>query len=114
MTTIAKDETPAIPATSATTVGTAGSTFTATADTGECSANATTATTASPAPGDPVACFVSDILQCYRSLSELPALDPCPQVDALFGQLVHLCRQTPADATAARVGVPSLTYLTLY
>lgn len=52
-------------------------------------------------------CIVSDILACYCSLSEVDTLDPCPYVDALFGRLVHLCLQTPADATTARVGVSS-------
>lgn len=53
--------------------------------------------------GDPVAYLISDILACYYSLSNLPTLDPSPPVDALFGQLVHLCRQTPSDAATARV-----------
>lgn len=56
--------------------------------------------------GDPVACLISDILACYYSLSNLPTLDPSPQVDALFGQLVHSCRQTSSDATTAKVCVP--------
>lgn len=56
--------------------------------------------------GDPVAFLISDILACYYSLSNLPTLDPSPPVDALFGQLVHLCRQTPSDAATARVCIP--------
>ena len=59
----------------------------------------------SPYSGDDVSCLINEILTCYWALSELPALDPCPQVDALFGRLILLCRQTPDDATAAKVGV---------
>lgn len=70
-------------------------------------AASTTGTVGSDDTGHPVACLVSDILACYASVSNLPTLDPSPQVDALFGQLVHLCRQTPTDATTARVCVPS-------
>lgn len=74
----------------------------------------TTADTAdgTGAPGDAVAsCLVSGILACYDSLSKFATLDPCPAVDSLFGKLVHLCRQTPTDATTARVCVSCLFFL---
>lgn len=51
----------------------------------------------------PITPSISEILACYRGLSTLATLDPSPQVDALFGRLVYLCRQTPDNATAAKV-----------
>ena len=58
---------------------------------------------AMPPPQAPITPSISEILACYRGLSKLATLDPSPQVDALFGRLVYLCRQTPDNATAAKV-----------
>lgn len=64
--------------------------------------NYNSGTTTSPPPA-PITPSISEILACYRGLSTLATLDPSPQVDALFGRLVYLCRQTPDNATAAKV-----------
>ena len=66
------------------------------------STNGTTVTAMSPSQA-PITPSISEILAIYRGLSKLATLDPSPQVDALFGRLVYLCRQTPDNATAAKV-----------
>lgn len=57
----------------------------------------------------PITPSISEILACYRGLSKMATLDPSPQVDALFGRLVYLCRQTPDNATAAKVSTYALS-----
>lgn len=58
-----------------------------------------------------LACFhIKDILACFLALSQLPDLNPSPEVDSLFGKLVHLCRQMPGERIVNKVNLtlPSL------
>lgn len=55
----------------------------------------------------------ADILSCYGALCKLSSLDPSPQVNALFGELVGLCRQTPNEVTTDMVSAFSLCFLHL-
>lgn len=61
--------------------------------------------TISKTSGELVSCLVDDIFTSYLALSELPALDPSPKVNALFGKLVNLCQQTLDDATVSKVRI---------
>ena len=67
------------------------------------STNGNTGTAAMLFSEAPITPSISEILACYRGLSKLATLDPSPQVDALFGRLVYLCRQTPDKVTVAKV-----------
>ncbi|MCJ1469130.1 putative 26S proteasome regulatory subunit [Pseudocyphellaria aurata] len=55
-------------------------------------------------PADTVAeRYIAAILNVHHALSQLPNLDPSPEVNSLFSELVALCIQTPDEQVAARI-----------
>lgn len=55
-------------------------------------------------PADSVAeSYIAAILNVHNALSQLPSLDPSPEVNSLFSELVALCLQTPDEQVTATV-----------
>jgi hypothetical protein len=52
---------------------------------------------------DVAATYIVDILDIYTALARLPALDPCSEVNSLFGRLVGICAQILDEVTTAKV-----------
>lgn len=48
--------------------------------------------------------YIAAILNVHNALSQLPNLDPSPEVNSLFSELVALCVQTPDEQVTATVG----------
>ena len=53
-----------------------------------------------------VSYYVDNILACYNELAKLPILEPSPQVNNAFENLVEICAGVPGDTIVERVGVP--------
>ena len=47
--------------------------------------------------------YIAAILKVHHALSQLPSLDPSPEVNSLFGELVALCIQTPDELVTTTV-----------
>lgn len=47
--------------------------------------------------------YIAAILNVHHALSQLPSLDPSPEVNSLFNELVALCIQTPDELVTTTV-----------
>lgn len=47
--------------------------------------------------------YVSTVIGLYRRLSGLANLDPAPEVNAIFGRLVTVCKETPDEIITNKV-----------
>ena len=53
--------------------------------------------------GDCVACYITEILDCYSKLSQSLDLKPSPKINGVFERLVNLCKKVHSETIASQV-----------